>query len=94
MGSAAFGGHTGVLTCLLENGGAVDAEDRKSTTALMIAGQHGRGEAVRVLVLAGANLVALNDDGHTALTLALLEGQDAIVNLLLELGADVDLRGR
>ena len=27
-----------------------------------------------------------------ALTLALLEGQDVIVNLLLELGADVDLR--
>ena len=73
-------------------GDAVDEDDSRSTTALHMASyMPGNEELVALLLESGAEVDALGDEGGgwcTPLSLAVWEGTDSIVRLLLEAGAD------
>ncbi len=55
---------------LLKNGTEIDAQDNKGLSPLMLAGQKGLTDTVRVLLKAGANAQLRNKNGQTALDLA------------------------
>jgi len=73
--------------------GAASDEDRRF--ALALAAQHGRAEAVRVLLQAGVNPNGFTNGGHshaTALHQAALAGHADIAQMLLDAGARADVR--
>ena len=61
------------------------ADDRRGTTALMVASRAGHVDTVRVLLDAGANLGG-NYNGHTALILASTQGHLETARMLLQAG--------
>ncbi len=81
----------------LEEGFAYPQIPRGQLTALHFAARQGRLEAAKVLVDAGADLNAVDEDGATALVLATLNGHFDLAGTLLEAGANpnvADLFGR
>lgn len=92
--AAAFNGHTEVVDVLLDAGAEVDTKTTGGfeATALMLAANCGRVEAVRLLLRRGAATEIRNNRGQTALMIAAICGENEIVNLLLDSGADVDAR--
>ena len=95
LGYAAGEGHTEVVQALLEAGADVNFQgDGEVWTALIHAAEGGHDEVVRLLVDAGA-LLELNRHGTTALMYAAGltgEGHIAVVQILLEAGAEVSWR--
>ena len=65
-------------------------EDEAKTTPLLIAAYKGHTEIVKVLIAAGANIEAIDDEGYTPLEVAARNGHVEVVKLLLEKGAKVD----
>jgi len=63
-------------------------------TRLMLAAFDGNLEAVRLLLLQGADVNARDKDGDTALMFAAFRGHAAIVSLLLAHGANVYARAK
>ena len=84
---------SGSMIELLLNAGA-DPNDRvNGQTALMLAANTGRVDAVRALLAHGAEIDATEPErGQTALMWAVVEGHTEVVKLLLESGADVQAR--
>jgi len=66
------------------------AEINERNTALIAAAENGDAESVRLLLDAGADMNATNNDGDTALILAAVQGHAEIVRLLLDRGANVE----
>jgi len=66
----------------------VDARDAKGNTMLMLASYHGRTDAVRLLLKAGATVDLRNDKGQTPLGGVAFKGHAEVARLLLEAGAD------
>ena len=69
---------------------------RGGWTPLMYAARQDAKDALRALAVGGANLNAVDPDGTSALTLAIINGHYAAASLLLERGADptvADSRG-
>ena len=66
--------------------------DRSSeeTAQENVAGESTVVETVKLLLKAGANVDAADEDGDTALTLAACNGHVEMVKLLLKAGANVD----
>jgi uncharacterized protein len=62
------------------------------SAAFLAAAQAGDSAQVRSLIAAGANPNELNEAGEGALHLAALNGHLDVVNILLEAGADANLR--
>jgi ankyrin repeat protein len=60
----------------------------------MYAALRGNIKVVRVLLQAGADVNARNNDGSTALTLALEYGHKRIVELLIKTGAEEQIHER
>ena len=60
-------------------------------TAVMYAAREGAAEAVRALHEAGADVDALDPDGTSALTVAIINGHYDVAAVLLERGADPNL---
>uniref|UniRef100_A0A3P8YJ06 SAM domain-containing protein n=1 Tax=Esox lucius TaxID=8010 RepID=A0A3P8YJ06_ESOLU len=99
---AARGGHTHVAKLLLESGAFVDDYDHLALaegvgrefmdiTALLAAAQHGHEAAVRLLLEWGAEVnFSQKTTGWGALMLATLTGKVAVVQQLVERGADPD----
>ena len=92
------------LRCLLDNGADVNAIDKKTGySALMVAGLADQAEAARLLIEKGANInaVSTNEEGVTALMLAMMRGRlmrsatqeidNGTGRLLIEKGADVNI---
>uniref|UniRef100_A0A3P8XKV6 Ankyrin 3a n=1 Tax=Esox lucius TaxID=8010 RepID=A0A3P8XKV6_ESOLU len=85
-------GHVEVVAELLKLGANVDAATKKGNTALHIAALAGQTEVVKELVTNGANVNAQSQlsvlghcgDGFTPLAVALQQGHDQVVCLLLE----------
>jgi uncharacterized protein len=88
-----------ILRLTLEHGADVASTNRFGGTALIPASEHGHVETVRILIEAGVPVNHVNDLGWTALQEAILLGdggpsQQAVVDLLLDAGADPDIRDR
>ena len=75
------------LRAALERRPLIDARDANGRTALMLAALHGRGEAVDVLLAAGADPNAADAHGVTPLQAALNGEQTDIAAALRRAGA-------
>jgi ankyrin repeat protein len=88
-----------ILRLTLAHGADVASTNRYGGTALIPASEHGHVETVRILIAAGVPVNHVNDLGWTALQEAILLGDggpdhEAVVDLLLDAGADPDIRDR
>ena len=81
-------GDTAGLAALIKDGLAVDAQDAKGNTLLMLASYHGKAETVAMLLKAGATVDLRNDKGQTPLGGVAFKGYVEIATLLLDAGAD------
>ncbi len=72
----------------------INTQDKDNRTALMVAVLLGNGsQDVARLLEKGAELNYLDSDGNTALILAIMARENAIINVLLKFGANVNLAG-
>jgi len=76
------------LGALLKGGLAVDAQDAKGNTLLMLASYHGKAETVAMLLKARATVDLRNAKGQTPLGGVAFKGYADIATLLLDAGAD------
>ena len=76
------------LAAIIKDGLAVDAQDAKGNTLLMLAGYHGRAEVVKILLKLGATVDLRNAKGQTPLGGVAFKGYVEIATLLLDAGAD------
>ena len=68
---AASKGHTAMMRLLIENDAYVDAESPNGTTPLMMAAYYASPNAVKLMLEEGADPLLKNQDGQTALNMAL-----------------------
>ncbi|XP_071301926.1 ankyrin repeat domain-containing protein 6 isoform X8 [Agelaius tricolor] len=88
---AAVVGNTDIIATLIQEGCALDRQDKDGNTALHEACWHGFSQSAKVLVKAGANVLAKNKAGDTALHVAAALNHKKVVKLLLEAGADASV---
>lgn len=81
-------GRTERLVQHLDAGVPVELTDASGNTLLMLAAYHGHAGTVAALTTRGAVVDALNDRGQSPLAGAVFKGEDAVVRVLLEAGAD------
>lgn len=81
-------GDTAGLAALLKDGLAVDAQDAKGNTLLMLASYHGKTDTAVMLLKARATVDLRNDKGQTPLGGVAFKGYVEIATLLLDAGAD------
>ncbi|XP_055391472.1 ankyrin repeat domain-containing protein 6 isoform X9 [Bubalus kerabau] len=81
-------GNTEVVAALIQEGCALDRQDKDGNTALHEASWHGFSQSAKLLVKAGANVLAKNKAGDTALHIAAALNHKKVVKILLEAGAD------
>jgi uncharacterized protein len=81
-------GKTEIVQALLEAGADPNYSDSERYTILMFAAHAGYLEIVQVLLNAGANINAMNKDGGTALSMAVWEERQGIVEYLSLLTSD------
>jgi tetratricopeptide (TPR) repeat protein len=77
-----------LVQLLKSKGVSIDARAEDGSTALIVASNTGRADAVKVLLSLGANPNARANNGWTPLLGAADEGYQEVVKLLLEGGAD------
>ena len=70
---AASKGHTAMMRLLIENDAYVDAESPNGTTPLMMAAFYASPNAVKLMLEEGADPLLRNQDGQTALDMALVK---------------------
>ncbi|MGM0534431.1 MAG: ankyrin repeat domain-containing protein [Pseudomonadota bacterium] len=86
---AAANGHQAMLDALLDRGADLEHRDQAGYTALMVAVVNGQDATAQRLLAAGARVDAVDDEaGWSSLTWAAKAGRHALVELLLEHGAD------
>ncbi len=83
-------GDTTRLLAYVAQGVPVDLTDAAGNTLLMLAAYHGHAETTGALAGSGADVDRLNDRGQSPLAGAVFKGEDAVVRVLLEHGADPD----
>ena len=91
---AARAGASACLALLLKHAAAVDAENKQRRTALQLAAEHDRAEAIRALAANGADLDTQDKKGRTPLHRATYEGKVAAAEALLAVGADPTVRNK
>lgn len=89
-------GDIGMVKLLLDNGIDVAASSNGKRTPLTIASDKGHVDVVRLLLSTNKTDVDLKDSqsGRTALSRAAEQGFEVVVKLLLENGADVDVKDK
>ncbi|XP_070306222.1 ankyrin repeat domain-containing protein 6 isoform X4 [Odocoileus virginianus] len=80
---AAVVGNTEVIAALIQEGCALDRQDKDGNTALHEASWHGFSQSAKLLVKAGANVLAKNKAGDTCLHVAARYNHLSIIKLLL-----------
>ncbi|KAM5325481.1 ankyrin repeat domain-containing protein 6 isoform 1-T1 [Glossophaga mutica] len=85
-------GNTEVIAALIQEGCALDRQDKDGNTALHEASWHGFSQSVKLLVKAGANVLAKNKAGNTALHLACQNSHSQSARVLLLGGSRADLK--
>jgi ankyrin repeat protein len=70
---AASKGHTAMMRLLIENDAYIDAESPNGTTPLMMAAYYASPNAVKLMLEEGADPLLRNQDGQTALDMALVK---------------------
>ena len=95
---AAQQGHTPVVTILLDSGSSLEtrisARSDAGWTPLSLAARHGHIETAKCLLLRGAQLDTQSDDKNTPLHRASLMSYTDMVQLLLQCGANQEIRNR
>ncbi|KAK7749829.1 hypothetical protein SLS53_000410 [Cytospora paraplurivora] len=99
---AVAAGHPAVVQALLAAGARCDPVDRARRSVLHLAVLHRREEVLRLLLAGargcgcggGALLDAYDADGNTPLHLAVAEGFEAGVVMLLRSGTDLEVQAR
>lgn len=81
---------TGDATLLeyVKQGVNVDMVNQDGQSFVMLAAYHGHAELVRQLAAAGADVNLLNDRGQSPLAGAIFKKEDAVIDALLDVGAD------
>ena len=92
MHIAAYRGHAGILSLLLEHGADLEGRGLFDQTPLHLASFSGKLEAARCLLDHGANINSRMEDGKTPLHWAVIRGHVQVVRFLLERGADSNAR--
>ncbi|XP_077949655.1 ankyrin repeat domain-containing protein 6b isoform X3 [Gasterosteus aculeatus] len=87
---AAVVGNGDVISALIQEGCALDRQDKDGNAALHEVSWHGFSQSVKVLVKGGANAHAKNKAGNTALHLACQNGHAQSAKVLLLGGARPD----
>ena len=81
-------GRTEQLAAYVDAGAPANLTDPSGNTLLMLAAYHGHAGLVRELARRGADVDRLNDRGQSPLAGAVFKGDDDVVRMLLDLGAD------
>ncbi|XP_071662873.1 ankyrin repeat domain-containing protein 6 isoform X10 [Patagioenas fasciata] len=89
---AAVVGNTDVIATLIQEGCALDRQDKDGNTALHEACWHGFSQSAKALVKAGANVLAKNKAGNTPLHLACQNSHSQSTRVLLLGGSRADLK--
>lgn len=90
---AAVGGSPAIVKLLVENGADINAQEHNGATAVRLAALEGGEDVVRLLVLGyGANLSLTDRYAKTPLHWVASYGTPAMVELLLQGGADINAR--
>ena len=79
---------TDALAGYLDAGVPVELTDATGNSLLMLAAYHGHAATVRALTVRGADVDRRNDRGQTPLAGAVFKDEPAVVDALLEAGAD------
>ncbi|XP_023856586.1 ankyrin repeat domain-containing protein 6 isoform X1 [Salvelinus sp. IW2-2015] len=87
---AAVVGNSDVISALIQEGCALDRQDKDGNTALHEVSWHGFSQSVKLLVKAGANVHSKNKAGNTALHLACQNGHAQSSKVLLLGGSRPD----
>lgn len=85
---AAFNGHDGVVSFLVERDADIHLSNNQGVTPLMAAAWSGSGVAVSLLIDNGADINAVDTQGMNAILYAAQNGHTTLVKLLHEAGAD------
>ena len=75
-------GHTAMMRLLIENDAYVDAESPNGTTTLMMAAYYSSPNAVKLMLEEGADPLLKNQDGQTALDMALVKDKKLSVQYI------------
>ena len=89
--AAAHSGNVARIHKLVSQKHKINARDAHGRTPLMVATFAGKLDAVAALIEAGANTALLENDKYDALTIAAVDGNTKMVELLIEKGARTDL---
>ncbi|XP_027896017.1 ankyrin repeat domain-containing protein 6b isoform X2 [Xiphophorus couchianus] len=87
---AAVVGNTDIISALIQEGCALERQDKDGNTALHEVSWHGFSQCVKLLVKAGANVHGKNKAGNTALHLACQNGHTQSSKVLLLGGSRPD----
>ena len=79
---AASKGYTGMMRLLIENDAYVDAESPNGTTPLMMAAYYSSPNAVKLMLEEGADPLLKNQDGQTAIDMALVKDKKLSVQYI------------
>ena len=89
---AAKGGNTSIINELLSRNLEIDSRSNNDITPLMVAASHDKPAAYQLLIQHGADPVLTDKDGFSLLHKAAEGGNTSIIEKLLSLGLNVDLK--